>query len=73
MELAAYPNMAEECKCSSGGQNWKTRFVGEVISNDFSCYDLDVSYVAGARDTGWRPQTQTNGLGGTNWENVTDP
>jgi hypothetical protein len=24
---------------------------GKVIWNDFSCYELDVNYVAGARDT----------------------
>jgi hypothetical protein len=46
---------------------------GKVIWNDFSCYELDVNYVAGARDTDWRLQTQTNGLGGTNCNNVTGP
>jgi len=51
----------------------KPDLLGKVIWNDFSCYELDVNYVTGTRDTGWRPQTQTNGLGGANWENVTDP
>jgi len=32
-----------------------------------------VNYAAGARDTGWRLQTQTNGSGGTNWNNATGP
>ena len=46
---------------------------GKVIWNDFSCYEVDVNYAAGARNTGWRLQTQTNGSGGTNWNNATGP